>query len=120
MTDFEKLVLETVRDNINKVVAEKLGGYDSPLKKMIDDAFKNHDNELREIVYEALGTTIKKADFKIAVKQAFDHKIARCLVEHLTSTIDKAINAIRSDPTIKARMVLAIEEIIKNSQESQP
>jgi hypothetical protein len=112
LSDFDKLILDTVRENLHKVIGDKLSGYDSPLKKMIEDAFKIHDQELRDLVYQSLGMAIKQEDFKIAVKQAFDHKIARCMVEHLSSSVDKAVNAIRSDPTIKARMVLAIEEII--------
>lgn len=117
LTDFEKLMLDTAREYLHKAVSERLVAYDSPLKKIIEDAFKVHDEELRKLVYDALGTTIKKADFKVAVKQAFDHKIARCMVEHLASVVDKAVNAIRSDPTIKARMVLAIENIIEETKQ---
>jgi len=116
LTDFEKIILSSIQEGIHTTIWEKLKSYDSPLKKLIDDAFKVHDTQLREIVYSALSQTLEKKEFVEAVRQAFDHKIARAMVDHLTSTIDHAINAIRSDPTIKAKMVLAIEAIINENQ----
>ena len=115
LTDFEQIVLGNLSEAVNKAVQERLGGYQSPLVKLIDDAFKVHDNKLRELVYESLGQSLDRADFKQAIKQAFDHKVARVMVDQLASSIDKAIHAIKSDPTIKARMILAIEAIIKES-----
>lgn len=118
LTDFEQIVLGNLSEAVNRAVQERLGGYQSPLLKLIDDAFKIHDNKLRELVYEALGQSLDRQDFKQAIKQAFDHKVARTMVDHLSGSIDKAINAIKSDPTIKAKMVLAIEAIIKEKHES--
>ncbi len=116
LTDFEKIILSGIQEGIHATIWEKLKAYNSPLNSLIDSAFKEHDAQLREIVYSALSQTLEKKEFVKAVRQAFDHKIARAMVEHLTSTIDKAINSIRSDPTIKAKMVLAIETIINENQ----
>lgn len=91
LTDFEKIILDNIQEGVHTTIWEKLKGYNSPLQKIIDNAFKVHDTKLREIVYSSLSQTLEKKEFVEAVRQAFDHKIARAMVEHLSSTIDKAI-----------------------------
>ena len=66
-------------------------------------------------MYEAMGEAIKDNNFKESIKSAFYHKVSRGLIEGLTGSVDKAINAFKQDPTIKAKMVLAIETIINES-----
>ena len=112
ITEFEKLVLSNLNVAINECVKAKLIGYGSPLEKMTDEVVQSYTPQLRDIVHEALGQTINHEDFKDAVRTAFDHKLARVMVDHLASSIDKAVNAIKSDPTLKARMILAVEQII--------
>jgi len=115
LTDMEKLILENVNGAVNKAVIEILGGYQSPLKNLVADACKVFDADLRKIVYDSFKEAIDRADFKQSVKDAFDHKVARTMVDSMASSIDRAINTIKSDPTLKARMVLAIETIIEES-----
>lgn len=43
------------------------------------------------------------------------HKLAKTLVAKMEGSIDKAVTTLRSDPTIRAKMVLAIENIVKDA-----
>ena len=112
LTDFEKQVLSIMQTSINDTIKARMTDYNSPLRPLIDDAFKVHADSIRKILYEAMGEAIKENDFKESIKQAFYHKVSRGLVEGLTGSVDKAINAFKQDPTIKAKMVLAIENVI--------
>lgn len=115
MTEFDQKILSVMQESIHQVVKERVGGYNSPLNPLINDAFKVHETTLRNIIYESMGEAIATVDFKKAVKEAFYHKVARSLIEGVSGSIDRSINLFKQDPVIKAKMVLAIEEIIKQS-----
>lgn len=119
-TEFEKIVLSTVRDGINEAIKKRImDDYNSPVKPLIDDVIKDYSPDIRRVLHEALGETIRTKSFKESVIEAFRHKLSRGLVDSMAGSIDKAINAIKSDPVIKAKMVVAIEKVIEDSQKKE-
>lgn len=112
LSDFEKIILSSVQSSIHEAIKTKITSYDSPLNPIIIDAFKVHSDSIRGILYEALGECVKTKEFKQSVKEAFYHKVSRALVDGMAGSVDKAVNSFKQDPTIKAKMILAIEEII--------
>ncbi len=114
MTEFDKQVLTIMQNAVSDTIKARMTEYGSPLKPIIDDAFKVHAETIRKIMYESMGEAISDGNFKESVKQAFYHKVARGLVDGISGSVDKAINQFKQDPTIKAKMVLAIEQIIKS------
>jgi len=112
LSEFEKGVLSIMQNAVTDTIKARMTEYGSPLKPIIDDAFKVHADTIRKIMYDAMGEAINDGNFKESVKQAFYHKVARGLVDGIAGSVDKAINQFKQDPTIKAKMVLAIETII--------
>lgn len=117
-TEFEKIILTTVQEGINEAIKKRLiDDYNSPIKPLIDDVIKGHLESLRSILNVSLSETIKSCEFKESMAQAFRHKLARGCIDSLAGSLEKAINALKSDPTIKAKMVLAIEKVIEESNQ---
>jgi methenyltetrahydromethanopterin cyclohydrolase len=113
LSDFDKEVLSIMQTEIHGAIKARMSAYGSPLTPIIDDAFKVHGETIRKMLYDSLGEVLLTADFKESIKQAFHHKVARSLVDGMSGSVDKAINTFKQDPTIKAKMVLAIESVIK-------
>ena len=42
------------------------------------------------------------------------NKLAEMLVGQMSGHVEKAVNRVRQDPTLKAKMILAIEDIIES------
>lgn len=117
MSNFDEKVMRVVNDVIGDVVVKRLTEYSSPLFPIIDEVIKENQATLKEMFGEAFKLTITADEFKKSLKEAFTHKVARATTDLLIGKIDSAVNVIKSDQTLKARMVLAIENIIKEVEQ---
>ncbi len=112
-TEIMDIAVKAIHDKIS----ERLGnGYDSPLNKIIDDVVVAHAAQISSVVSECLEETLGTKEFKKAVKTEFSHKIAKSLVAKLEGTVERAVEKMRQDQTLRARLVLAIENIIKENE----
>jgi len=116
-SDFEKNLLRDAQRAIGEAIKSSLTGFNSSFNKLVNSVIESHSAELREIINENFTSVIKSDDFSQAIKHAFEHKLAKILVSKLEGSVEKCVNTLRSDPTIRARMVLAIESIIAESRE---
>lgn len=85
----------------------------------VDDIVKqvmqeeDSQSQLKGFVRECLSFVKGDKSFEKTVKEEFQHKVAKSMVSKLEGTVEKAVEAIRQDPTLRAEMILAIEKIIK-------
>jgi hypothetical protein len=116
MKDLEKEILDKVKDSIAEAISSSLVGYNSPLsilsKKVIDDNF----DDIYGIMNKAFKSVIRTEEFEKTILQEFEHKVAKMLVGQMSGHVEKAVNNIRQDPRLKAKMILAIENIIDNER----
>lgn len=109
-------ILRIAREAIEqKIVDTFAGGYNSPLQKVINECIDGHSAELRELVNGTLGQMFASKEFKAVVQKEFIHKVAKTIVGKLEGTVEKAVDKLKNEPTLKARMVLAIENIVNES-----
>lgn len=115
--DIVKIAIEAVHNR----VADYLGNnsYNSPLNKYIDEALNEKADLIKKIVNDCLQNTLGNAEFKKVVKEEFTHKVAKAMVGKLEGTVEKAVEALRRDTSVKARMVIAIENIINENNGKQ-
>jgi len=113
--DLEAEILATVKSSTEKAIAEALSGYNGPLTKLVGEVVEAHRGELRNTFEEAIVKSINSEEFKSLVEDAFHHKLAKALVSSFDSSVDKAFSAMKSDPTIRAKAIIAVENIIKES-----
>jgi hypothetical protein len=110
----EAEVLREVKKAISESIRTSLTSYNSPMIKLVTSVVDNHGQELKAIMDEAMVATINAEDFKVMVREAFTHKIAKLMVEKMDGATEKRINELRSDPVMKAKMIMAIETIVKD------
>ncbi len=74
----------------------------------------SRDN-LKKFIRECLSFVKGDRAFEKMVKEEFQHKVAKSMVGKLEGTVERAVEAIRQDQTLRAEMVLAIEKIVKKT-----
>lgn len=119
MIDLEKDLLRIINENISNSVGQLLTKYDSPFVKIVNNVIEQNETKIHKIVSDAFGKVISTQEFKNAMHEEFQHKVARVLVSKLEGSVEKAVNDIRNDPTLKAKMILAIENIIKENDRNK-
>ena len=111
--DFDKIILNEVRTAIGTAISTQLGGYSSPLVPAIKDAISKYDADIRCLINEAIGTVMADKEFRNSMIEQIRHKVAKELTQAFGEGIfAKTINSIKSDQMIKARCIIAIENII--------
>lgn len=110
--DLEKEVINSLKSGIQKAVETCLVGYSSPLVKFASAVVEEKEEELKSIMRDALSEVTASKEFKASIKEAFLHKVARTFVDKLDGSVKQAVDSLRQDPTVKARIVLAVQAII--------
>ena len=114
--DFEREILNGLNDGIQKSIKDQMGGYNSPLTKMIESVMNNNRDSIMEKMDAALKSVIENPDFKAALVDEFNRKVAKTLLSGLEGLVEKAANSFKQDPTIRAKMVMAIQSIIEKKE----
>lgn len=114
--DSEKLMVDAIRDGMRKGVADKLAGYNSPLEKLMTACFETHRIAMSKLLEESIGSCLTDSEFREDIKKATRHNLAKTLIQRFGGEIEKQVNVLKSDPTTRARIVLAIEEIVKSKE----
>ena len=115
MSELETKVLQAAQSSVAEAIKSTFSGYNNPLKEMCSSVVEKHSDKLKEIFENSIVSVLESGDFKSSVNEAMNHKLARALVAKMEGSIDKAVTTLRSDPTLRAKMVLAIENIINDA-----
>ena len=116
----EEEIKKVILDNLKEKVATRY------TYQIVDDIVKEVMSEeksrtnLEKFVRECLSFLGGDKHFEKMVKEEFQHKVAKSMVGKLEGTVEKAIDAIRQNQTLRAEMILAIEKIIKKNVYSPP
>lgn len=104
------IAVSAIKDKIGERFSNT---YNSPLNKIADEVIIENGDKIKAIFEDCLESTIKSSDFKQAIKDEFAHKVAKTMVGKLVGSIEKAVDKLSQDPTLKARMIIAIEKLVK-------
>jgi hypothetical protein len=108
-------VLMVITQCLLSKVWDKLKWYNSPLDWIIGGIVEENIPEIESILRTAMSKTIKNKRFKEVIQEEFSRKVAKSLVWKLEWSVEKAVDKLRQDPTMRARIIIAIEEIINSS-----
>lgn len=111
--DAEKIFENAIRDAIREGVKAKMTGYNTPLDKLVQGAIEKHAPEFRQLLEESIASCVKEPTFREEIAVAVRHSLAKTLVQRFGGEIEKQVNVLKSDPTTRARITLAIEDIVK-------
>ncbi len=109
----DKLMENAVRDGIREGIKAKFTGYNTPLDNLMKAAIEAHAAKFRTLLEESISTCVMNEEFRQEIKSAVHHHLAKTLIQRFGGEIEKQVNVLKSDPTTRARITLAIEEIVK-------
>lgn len=105
----DEIVIEAIRSQ----VADKMN-YNRALLTMVERSMENNADAIQAILDDTLKSVIANPNFKKSVKEEFERKVAKTLVGYLEGAVGKAANVYRQNPTLKSKLILAIENIINS------
>lgn len=113
--DSDKIISDAFRDGIRDGIKKRLtDGYNSPLDKMLTAALEAYSIPFKQLLEHSVGTCLEDAEFREEIAVAVRHSLAKTLIQRFGGEMEKQINVLKSDPTTRARITLAIEEIVKS------
>ncbi len=111
----DEMLLNALRDGLRTAVADKLKGYQSPLDEMIKRSIENHRTKFQSMLDDAIGKCVNDNQFRSHIADAVNSNLAKTLIQRFGGDVEKQVNALKSDPTTRARITLAIEQIVKDA-----
>lgn len=111
--DAEKLLENAIRDAVRDRVKTNFTGYNSALDKLIESAIGTHSGSFRSMLETSISACINDEQFRSDIAQQVRHQLAKTLVQRFGGELEKQVNVLKSDPATRARITLAIEEIVK-------
>lgn len=112
--DFEKMVnnalADAIREGFKQKVTQSYG--DNPINKMLTSVLESHLPAMRTTLDAAITSVVTTEEFKKDIRQAVQHNLAKLLIQRFGGELEKQVNALKSDPMTRARITLAIEQIV--------
>lgn len=110
--DAEKILEHAITDGFRDGIKSKLGGYNSELDKIVNAAITTHGVKFRQLLETSIEKCMNDEEFQKSVQDGVRSHLARTLVQRFGGEMEKQVNALKSDPTTRARITLAIEQIV--------
>lgn len=111
--NLEEQVIKTVHEALTEAIKSKLGGYNTPLDRLINECIQRHSSGISALLDEAVSACLK-GDFKEALQDACTRRLAKVLISKSEGEIEKQANELRSSPEFRAKLVVAISETVKS------
>lgn len=113
--NIEQIMADAVREGLREGIKSKFNsGYNSPLNKLVDAAIEAKAGEFRALLDESIATCLTATDFREHIATSVRSVMAKTLIQRFGGEMEKQVNVLKSDPTTRARITLAIEEIVKS------
>jgi hypothetical protein len=108
--ELEKAIADGIRNGVKSVLERS---YDNPLTKVFAAVLEAQSGKFRRMLEEAVTECATDPAFVESIKSATRTQLAKTLVQRLGGEIEKQVNTLKSDPLTRARITLALEEIVK-------
>lgn len=112
----EQQILSTAQQAIEKSIIESLTGYNSPLQKLCERVIEEHSGSLFQLIDKEFSTLLDGETFKEELGKALNKKLASVLVGRMGGELEKQVNQLKANPETRARIMLAISEIVEESR----
>lgn len=114
MNNLESQILAQVQKAMGESIQKELVGYNKPLSQLTEDVISKHKAELFDVIDGEVTSLIGGEGFKEALKSELNNKLARVLIQKMGGELEKQVNELKSNPTTRAKITLAIESAIKD------
>lgn len=112
--DADKLMFETLRDVMREAVKARLSSsYSNPFNDLFQMVIDANSGSLRSMLDDAIKSCVNETAFREEIAEGVRRSLAKTLIARFGGEMERQVNALKSDPTTRARITLAIDEIIK-------
>lgn len=108
----EQDILKTAQQAIGDSIQKVLTTFDSPLLKLVKSVVDENSLELRALISNSFTEVIRTKDFKQSIVNAFSHKVAKTIISNNDGLFDKVSNELKQDSIFKAKMSLAVANVV--------
>lgn len=112
----DDVLISAIREGLQKGIVSQLQGYNSGLSKLIDDQLKERSGAIKSLLESSIQSAVGDPVFVEEIKSAVRTSLAKTLVQKFGGELEKQVNALKSDPTTRARITIAIEQIVASKQ----
>ena len=89
-----------------------LDGYSNPTKPIVISVIKEYEPSISKIFKDAIEKTIQSDNFKEVLQKLIAQRIVRELVSQSESPIARIVQKMKQDETFRARLTLAVDNIV--------
>lgn len=111
--DVDQLMKQCLQDGIREAIKRSAEQYNSPLLQVFTSCIEAHKVAFRGLLDTAIQACIADESFHELIRSGVRQSLSKILVQRFGGELEKQVNTLKSDPTTRARIVLAIEEIVK-------
>jgi len=110
--DADKVLLHAIQDGIREGIKSKMSGYNSPFDKLIADAVAKNGPAMQSVLADAIASCLGDTEFRANIAEQVRSQLAKQLIQKFGGELEKAVNQLKSDPATRARITLAVEQIV--------
>ncbi len=115
--DADKLIEDCLRDGIREGIKSKMtASYNNPLDAIVSAAITAQGAGIRQLIGDAIASCMGDETFRATIVEQTRHVLAKQLVQKFGGELEKQVNMLKSDPSTRARITLAIEDIVANKK----
>lgn len=112
--EYEQELLNAVRDGLREGIKSRLTrDYRNPLDAIIEGVMGKHRSTFESLLCEVIESCVNDPDFREEIKAGTRKIMAKVLVQRFGGELEKQVNALKSNPLTRARIVLAMDRIVK-------
>lgn len=112
--EMSKQVYGAVMSSIGEAIQKNLSsqyGRNDPLSRIIDHEITKRETQIAGIIGEALDKALS-GDLRDHLVEAAEKKVAKVLISKMEGEIEKQANSLRSDAAFRAKLTLAITQVV--------
>jgi len=108
----EQQILDSAKQAISEAIINELIGYNKPLNKLTERVIEANEDALYSLINEEFSGLLNSDQFRLALKEALNAKLAKTLISRMGGELEKQVNELKANPATRAKITLAISELI--------
>ena len=112
--DIEKEILQAAKSGLSDAFNKELVGYNKPLSQLVQKVIAKNEDAIFLLINDEVVNLIGGDDFKTALKDELNKKLARILIERMGGELESRVNELKQNPQTRAKITLAISSIIED------
>ena len=108
------MILQAAKNGLSEAFNKELVGYNKPLSVLTQKVIAKHEGEIFSLIDNEVINLIGGGEFKWALKDELNRKLARTLIERMGGELESRVNELKQNPETRAKITLAISQIIRD------